>query len=240
MAAPAGSTIVLDVQEIRLENQGEKINDERVQEDRLEDQEEDVGQREEEERGQPAAEQVRYCREPGAYPTASAIVMRARTKLAALSGVSHAETTERKRLYLCMYIYIYIYIYNTYIYIAIYIYIYIYIIPPNKKPPLIRNPPLGVTNICYYQFIRRHDYLPHKKRLLVRSTPLIRNPPLIRNQPLEGKICVAINLYGGTITPLIRNDFWSNLPRILKNSSFVLDRRSIDLLTKYIRTTSEI
>ena len=43
--------------------------------------------------------------------------------------------------------------------------------PPNKKPPL------GGTNICYYQFIRRHDYPPHKKRFLVRSTPLIRNTP---------------------------------------------------------------
>ena len=69
----------------------------RVQEVHLDDQGEEVEQREEEERGQPAAGQVRYCREPGAYPTASAIVMRARAKLAALSGASHAETTERKR-----------------------------------------------------------------------------------------------------------------------------------------------
>ena len=36
--------------------------------------------------------------------------------------------------------------------------------PPNKKPPLIRNPPLGGTNILYYRFIRRHDYPPYKKR----------------------------------------------------------------------------
>ena len=125
MAAPAGSTIVLDAQEVRLEDQGEEVGDERVQKDRLEDQDEDVGQREEEERGQPAAEQVRYCREPGAYPTASANVMRARAKLAALSGASHAETTERKRQYtninICVYAYVYIYIY-------IYTYIHTHIV----------------------------------------------------------------------------------------------------------------
>ena len=77
--------------------------------------------------------------------------------------------------------YIYIYIYNyIYIHICVYIYIYIYVynLPPlNKKPSLIRNPPLGGTNICYYQFRRRHDYPPHKKLFLVRYTPLIRNPP---------------------------------------------------------------
>ena len=45
------------------------------------------------------------------------------------------------------------------VYIHIYIYIYMYNLPPfNKKPPLIRNPPLGGTNIDYYQFRRRHDY----------------------------------------------------------------------------------
>ena len=97
MPVPTGSAIVLDVQEVRLEDQGEEIGEARVQKDRLENQDEDVGQREEEERGQPAAEQVRYCREPRAYPTAGTNVMRARAKLAALSGASHAETTERKR-----------------------------------------------------------------------------------------------------------------------------------------------
>ena len=78
-------------------------------------------------------------------------------------------------IYVCIHIYIYIYIY-TCVYLSLSIYIYI-ISPPNKKPPLIRNPPLGGTNICYYQFRRRHDYPPHKKRFWVRSTPLIRNPP---------------------------------------------------------------
>ena len=43
--------------------------------------------------------------------------------------------------------------------------------------PLIRTPPLWGTTIFDNQFIRRHDYPPHKKRFLVRSTPLIRNPP---------------------------------------------------------------
>ena len=50
----------------------------------------------------------------------------------------------------------------------------------------------------------------------------------------------TINLDGGTITPLIKNDVWSNLPLILKNGGFVVDRRSIDLLTKSIRKASEI
>ena len=54
------------------------------------------------------------------------------------------------------------------------------------------------------------------------------------------KLFVTINLDGGTITPLINDDFWSNLPRILKNGGFVVDRRSINLLTKSIRKASEI
>ena len=57
---------------------------------------------------------------------------------------------------------------------------------------------------------------------------------------MEGKIFVTIYLDGGTITPLIRNDVWSNLPRILKNGGFVFDRRSFDLLAKSIRKASEI
>ena len=51
---------------------------------------------------------------------------------------------------------------------------------------------------------------------------------------------VTINLDGGTITPLIKNDVWSNLPRILKISGGVVDRKSIDLLTESIRKASEI
>ena len=51
---------------------------------------------------------------------------------------------------------------------------------------------------------------------------------------------VTINLNGGTITPLIKNDAWSNLPRILKIGGFGVDRKSIDLLTKSIRKASEI
>ena len=50
----------------------------------------------------------------------------------------------------------------------------------------------------------------------------------------------TINLDGGTITPLIKNDVWSNLLRILKNSGFVFDRKSIDVLTKSIRKASEM
>ena len=69
------------------------------------------------------------------------------------------------------------------------------IYPPHKKAPLIRNLPLEGTNICYYQFRRRHDYPPHKQRFLVKPPP---------------------------------------------NGGFVLDRRSIDLLTKSIRKASEI
>ena len=70
--------------------------------------------------------------------------------------------------------------------------------------------------------------------------PPHKKPPLIRTPPLGGTIIVTINLDGGTITPLIRNDFWSNLPPILKIGGFVVDRKSIDLLTKSVRKASEI
>ena len=43
---PEGSAIVLDVQEVRLENQDEEVSDASVQGDRLEDQDDEVGQRE--------------------------------------------------------------------------------------------------------------------------------------------------------------------------------------------------
>ena len=58
--------------------------------------------------------------------------------------------------------------------------------------------------------------------------PLIRNP-LIRNPPLGGGNIFTINLDGGTITPLIRNDVWSNLLPILKIGGFVDDRKSDNL-----------
>ena len=43
---------------------------------------------------------------------------------------------------------------------------------------------------------------------------------------------VTINLDGGTIIPLIKNRFWSNLSPILKIGGFVVDRKSADLLTQ--------
>ena len=73
-----------------------------------------------------------------------------------------------------------------------------------------------------------------------KTPPCYINPPvgaqapgggLIINPPLGGKIIFTTNLDGGTITPLIRNDFWSNLPPILKIGGFVDDRKSVDLLT---------
>ena len=57
---------------------------------------------------------------------------------------------------------------------------------------------------------------------------------------MGGKNKFTTNLDGGTITPLIRNDFRSNLPPILKIGGFVDDRKSVDLLTKSIRKASEI
>ena len=73
-------------------------------------------------------------------------------------------------------------------------------------------------------------YPPHKK------------PPLIKKENLGNQICVTINLDadGGTITPLIKKRCLVKPPRILKKCGFVVDRRSIDLLTKYIRKASEI
>ena len=46
-----------------------------------------------------------------------------------------------------------------------------------------------------------------------------------------GEICVTINLDGGTITPVIKDDVWSNLARILTIGGFAVDRKIIDLLT---------
>ena len=69
--------------------------------------------------------------------------------------------------------------------------------------------------------------------------PLIINPPN-KKTTLGGKTLFTINLDGGTITPLINYDFWSNLPRILKIGGFVVDRENIDVLTNTIRKASEI
>ena len=45
----------------------------------------------------------------------------------------------------------------------------------------------------------------------------------------------TINLDGGTVNPLINDEFWSNLTRILNKCGFVFDRRrSIDLLTNIL------
>ena len=65
-------------------------------------------------------------------------------------------------------------------------------------------------------------------------------PPLITKKTFGGKICVTINSDGGTITPLINDDVWTNLPRILKIGGLVVDRKSIDLWTTSIRKASEI
>ena len=40
--------------------------------------------------------------------------------------------------------------------------------------------------------------------------PLIINPP--NKKKHWGQICFTINLDGGTITPLINDDFWFDLP----------------------------
>ena len=50
----------------------------------------------------------------------------------------------------------------------------------------------------------------------------------------------TINLDGGPITSLTKNDGWSNLPPILEIGGFVVDRKNIDLLTTSIRNDSEI
>ena len=42
--------------------------------------------------------------------------------------------------------------------------------------------------------------------------PLIITPPNKKNIPLGLFCLLTINLDGGTITPLVRNDFWFDLP----------------------------
>ena len=51
------------------------------------------------------------------------------------------------------------------------------LLPLIRTPLRNKKPPLGGTNIFYYQFRRRHDHPPHKKRFLVRSSLLIRTSP---------------------------------------------------------------
>ena len=75
-------------------------------------------------------------------------------------------------VYMCICVYIYIYIY---------MYVCIYIISPlNKKPPLLRNPPLGGNFLVTINLEGGT------------ITPVIGNPPSEAN-------IVTINLDGGTI-----------------------------------------
>ena len=85
--------------------------------------------------------------------------------------LGHAHEPEPR--FVCMYL-------DTHVRITLYVYIYIYIYiisPLTNKTHLIKKKNLGEQHICYYQFRRRHDYPPHKRRCLVRSTPLIITPP---------------------------------------------------------------
>ena len=118
--------------------------------------------------------------------------------------------TERQRSE-ASYIYIYICI-CMYVYVYIYIYIYIYMISPlNKKPPLIRNPPLGWDffftinldrgTICLFikyppseantvaQFRRRHYQFRRRQR-----SYSIRGGFLIRGDIINSYMCVYISL----------------------------------------------
>ena len=65
--------------------------------------------------------------------------------------------------------------------------------------------------------------------MCIKSPPALDNNPPNKNKPWGEQIFNTINLDGGTITPLINNDFWSTPARILKNGGFVVDRKSIDL-----------
>ena len=61
----------------------------------------------------------------------------------------------------------------------------------------------GYVHIYIYIYIHIYIYI---------YPPLIRNPPNKKPPPWGEQIFVTINLYGGTIAPLIRNDFWFDLP----------------------------
>ena len=59
------------------------------------------------------------------------------------------------------------------------------------------------TYMCVYIYIYIYLY--------IISPPLNNNPPN-KKHPLWGDFFVTINLDGGTITPLINDDFWFDLP----------------------------
>ena len=78
--------------------------------------------------------------------------------------------------------------------------------------------------VCIYIYIYLYTCI-----YVYNLPPLIRNPPNKKPPLGGGNKHVTINLDGGTITPLIRNDGWSNLPPILKIGGFVDARKSADL-----------
>ena len=157
-------------------------------------------------------------------------------------------------IYIHTYIYIYIYIYYTHVYTNIYIYIYMYIhtcvwynlLPLIRTPPLIRNLPLGGTNICYYQSIRRHDYPPHKKRCLVKPPPNTKKCGFVLDRRSIDVLTKCIRK-ASEITFLVKTPKSgsfvvdrNSIDLYYKVGGFVVDRKSIDLLTKYIRKASEM
>ena len=98
--------------------------------------------------------------------------------------------------YTCMYIHINIYIYKQHIYIYIYIYIFLGVPQKSRDDCLAQGLVRGLGPRL------RHDEDSERKSRRVKRPPLG-----------GGEIFVTINLDGGTITPLIRNDVWFDLAK---------------------------
>ena len=79
-------------------------------------------------------------------------------------------------------------------YTCITYYTYHIISPLNNNPPNNKNKNLGGTNMVHYQFRRRHDYPPHKKKhdIWFDLPPFIITP-LIKQKAWGEKICVTSN-----------------------------------------------
>ena len=112
-------------------------------------------------------------------------------------------------MYMCVYIYIYTHIHIIYIYI--YIYVCTYISPSTAVSVALRY--LACFGVCLL-LLASCLLFPHYVHVLFRcyNLPPLIIPPYKQKAPWGKNKLFTINLDGGTITPLINDDFGFDLP----------------------------